>query len=188
MARPRCSLNDVLGETCRKQRRTSSPYCSLKCKNRFHYVKNKKKDEELKPKRPQDSTARGKYYNDFVKEYGEALVDKLYTHQQVADKIGVSRSLVTKMYIAYLEDKENFEAQKTWKTPLAAKKSLKDFKDFRDRYFRTETGEKYETADFHENWINHIVQAIEDGGQQMILSPPRHGKTDLLTHFAVWQI
>ena len=102
--------------------------------------------------------------------------------------MGVSRSLVTKMYIAYLEDKENFEAKKTWKTPVAAKKSLKDFKDFRDRYFRTETGEKYETADFHENWINHIVQAIEDGGQQMILSPPRHGKTDLLTHFAVWQI
>ena len=188
MPRPRCGLNDVSGETCRKQRRTNSPYCSQKCKSRVHYVKNKLKNQELKPKRPQDSMARGKYYDDFVKEFGESLVDKIYTHQQVADKMGVSRSLVTKMYIAYLEDKENFEAKKTWKTPVAAKKSLKDFKDFRDRYFRTETGDMYETAEFHENWINHIVQAIEDGGQQMILSPPRHGKTDLLTHFAVWQI
>ncbi len=92
----------------------------------------KKRMKNLNQKRPQDSTARGKYYDEFVKEYGEALVDKLYTHQQVADKIGVSRSLVTKMYIAYLEDKENFEAKKTWKTPKAAEKSLKDFKDFRD--------------------------------------------------------
>ena len=188
MPRPRCGLNDVTGETCRKQRRNNSPYCSQKCKNRVHYVKNKLKNQELKPKRPQDSTARGKYYDDFVKEFGESLVDKIYTHQQVADKMGVSRSLVTKMYIAYLEDKENFEAKKTWKTPKAATKSLKDFKDFRDRYFETETGDKYETAEFHENWINQIVKTIEEGGQQMILSPPRHGKTDLLTHFAVWQI
>ena len=72
---------------------------------RVHYVKNKLKKLELKPNRPQDSMARGKYYDDFVKEFGESLVDKIYTHQQVADKMGVSRSLVTKMYISYLEDK-----------------------------------------------------------------------------------
>ena len=92
------------------------------------------------------------------------------------------------MYAAYKEDKENFEAQKDWKMSEAAKQSLKDFKEFRDRYFKTETGDLYETADFHEKWINSIVDAIENGKQQMILSPPRHGKTDLLTHFAVWQI
>ena len=71
MPRPRCGLNDVSGETCRKQRRTNSPYCSQKCKSRVHYVKTKLKNQELKPKRPQDSMARGKYYDDFVKEFGE---------------------------------------------------------------------------------------------------------------------
>ena len=29
---------------------------------------------------------------------------------------------------------------------------------------------------------------IENGGNLMILSPPRHGKTELLIHFAIWQI
>jgi len=100
----------------------------------------------------------------------------------------ISRSVVTKMYAAYLEDKNNFEAQQDWEIAEETKKSLQDFKDFRDRYFKTETGDLYETAEFHENWINNIVDAIENGKQQMILSPPRHGKTDLLTHFAVWQI
>ena len=66
--------------------------------------------------------------------------------------------------------------------------SLDKFEDFRNRYFQTETGDQYETADFHKKWIASILQAIDEGGEQMILSPPRHGKTDLLTHFAVWQI
>ena len=92
------------------------------------------------------------------------------------------------MLAAYVEDKENYESQKDWEIAEDTVKSLQDFKDFRDRYFKTETGELYETAEFHENWINNIVDAIENGKQQMILSPPRHGKTDLLTHFAVWQI
>ena len=188
MARPKCKLSSLTGESCLKQSRQNSPYCSQQCKNRYYYSKNKKKKQELKPVVKEHSTARGKYYQEFVEDYGKSIEEKKYTHQQVADKLGVSRELVTKMNVAYQEDKENFELQKDWKTPAAAKKSLKDFKKFRDRYFVTETGDKYETAEFHENWINQIVQAIEDGGQQMILSPPRHGKTDLLTHFAVWQI
>ena len=32
------------------------------------------------------------------------------------------------------------------------------------------------------------MQDIENGGNLMILSPPRHGKTELLIHFAIWQI
>ena len=109
-------------------------------------------------------------------------------HLQVADLLEIDRSQITRMYAAYLEDKENFEAQQDWSISEDTVESLKDFKEFRDRYFKTETGDLYETAEFHENWINNIVDAIENGKQQMILSPPRHGKTDLLTHFAVWQI
>ncbi len=116
------------------------------------------------------------------------LEDNRLTHQQVAYALKVSRSVVTKMYAAYLEDKKNYEAQSDWKIAQATVKSLEDFKKFRDKYFKTETGELYETADFHEKWINSIVDAIKHGKQQMILSPPRHGKTDLLIHFAVWQI
>jgi hypothetical protein len=100
----------------------------------------------------------------------------------------IARSVVTKMYTAYQQDKQVVEAREDWEVSSETIKSLEDFKDFRDRYFKTETGDLYETAEFHEGWINDIVHAIDTGGQQMILSPPRHGKTDLLTHFAVWQI
>src|SRR5210317_207754 len=186
MPRPIRKLNDVIGETCRKQSRNASPYCSQKCKNRFFYLKNKKDKAPVRPK--ETATARGQHYEQFVKEYAVALENKKYTHQQVADKLGIGRSVVTKMYTAYQEDKQIVAAREDWEVSQETIKSLEDFKDFRNRYFKTETGELYETADFHEGWINSIMDAIKNGGQQMILSPPRHGKTDLLTHFAVWQI
>ena len=44
-----------------------------------------------------------------------------------------------------------------------------------------------ESVDYPE-FAQAIGEAIEKGEQQMILSPPRHGKTDLLIHFAVWII
>ena len=186
MPRPICKLNDVIGEQCRKQSRNASPYCSQKCKNRFFYLKNKKNKPPVRPK--ETAAARGQHYEEFVKEYAVALEEKKFTHQQVADKMDIARSVVTKMYTAYQQDKQLVEAREDWEVSSETIKSLEDFKDFRDRYFKTETGDLYETAEFHEGWINDIVHAIDTGGQQMILSPPRHGKTDLLTHFAVWQI
>ena len=186
MPRPRCKLNDAVGETCRKQRTNKSPYCSTKCRDRFNYLKKQNKKEV--PETKQGTTARGPRYEEFCREYASKLESKKNTQQQIADLMGVNRTTVTKMYKAYLEDKANVEAQKDWEISEDTVKSLQDFKNFRDRYFKTETGELYETAEFHENWINNIVDAIENGKQQMILSPPRHGKTDLLTHFAVWQI
>jgi hypothetical protein len=188
MPRPRCKLNDVIGETCRKQSRTNSPYCSASCKNRFHYINKKNKKKHTVPTVVNNSTSRGPRYQEFCADWAVKIENKEYTHQEVADLMEIDRTVVTKMFQAYQEDKAVYEAQQDWKIAEETKKSLQDFKDFRDRYFKTETGDLYETADFHENWINNIVDAIEHGKQQMILSPPRHGKTDLLTHFAVWQI
>ena len=70
----------------------------------------------------------------------------------------------------------------------AAIESLESFKDFETDTFLTEKGVPFETAPFHEKWINALNKAIDEGGQQMILSPPRHGKTELLIHFAIWRI
>ena len=51
------------------------------------------------------------------------------------------------------------------------KKSLQSFEDFRDRYFlKQKLDNLYETANFHKNWIKNILNAIDKGGQQMILS------------------
>ena len=174
---------------CRKKFKPSGRklYCSTPCKRKAEY-KRSKKEIILTEEKIITTTSRGNDYPEFVQKYAAKLELKKVTHQQVADAMNISRSVVTKMLAAYLEDKQNFELQKDWKMSEAAQQSLKDFKEFRDRYFKTETGDLYETADFHEKWINSIVDAIENGKQQMILSPPRHGKTDLLTHFAVWQI
>ena len=161
-------------------------YCTVQCSRKAQHkrVKAKKAREYT----TQMTVIRGEHYEDYVRDYAEAVEKKLITKTEVAEFLGVSKPNVTKMHEAYLVDKDNLIKQKTWKTPKEALVALEKFEDFRDRYFQTETGDPYETADFHQNWIQSILQAIDEGGEQMILSPPRHGKTDLLTHFAVWQI
>ena len=76
MARPRCKINELVGESCRRQRRERSPYCTDKCKKRYHYIKNKKK------KKPEpsgkSSTNRGQHYKDFVTLYAQKIEDKVF--------------------------------------------------------------------------------------------------------------
>jgi hypothetical protein len=161
-------------------------YCTVQCSRKAQHKRVKaKKQKEFTS---QMTATRGEHYEDYVRDYAQAVEKKLIQKQDVAALLGVHKSLITKMHEAYLLDKENLEKQKSWATPKEALVALEKFEDFRDRYFQTETGDIYETADFHKKWIASILQAIDEGGEQMILSPPRHGKTDLLTHFAVWQI
>ncbi|TNF82091.1 MAG: hypothetical protein EP299_01855, partial [Acidobacteria bacterium] len=61
------------------------------------------------------------------------------------------------------------------------------FTAFRTRFFHTQTG-LYYTEDFHKEWIRAVLKAMVLGGRQLILSPPRHGKSELLVHFCVWLI
>ena len=142
----------------------------------------------VEAKRQTTETKFSKVNEDYVKQFAEAVEKKLIQKQEVAKLLGISNPMVTKMHEAYLIDKSNLKAAANWETPKEAVETLQKFEDFRDRYFQTETGEIYETADFHQRWIQSILDAIDTGGEQMILSPPRHGKTDLLTHFAIWQI
>jgi len=161
-------------------------YCTVQCSRKAQHKRVKaKKSHQFTT---QMTVSRGEHYEEYVRNYGEAVEKKLILKKDVAEIFGIDKSLITKMHEAYLIDRENLKKQKTWKTPQEAIIALEKFEDFRDRYFQTETGDPYETADFHKNWITSILQAIDEGGEQMILSPPRHGKTDLLTHFAVWQI
>jgi hypothetical protein len=132
---------------------------------------------------------RGKVYTDIVDSgLAEEILKGKNTVSDVAKILETSVAAVSMAYNAYIEDKENELAQDNWAIPQVAEKSLQDFRNFRDRYFQTEKGEPYETPEFHIKWINSILDAIEHGEQQMILSPPRHGKTDLLIHFCVWMI
>lgn len=41
---------------------------------------------------------------------------------------------------------------------------------------------------FHRQWITEILFAYATGGYLQIMSPPRHGKTELLRNFCVWLV
>ena len=174
-------------------------YCSTRCYNRISQQKKRAKakgiewtqedDQLVIPSKKNVQKRRGKVYKDIVESgLGEEILKGKNTMSDVAKILKTSVAAVSMAYNAYIEDLENDEAKDGWELPQVAEKSLEDFRKFRDRYFQTEKGEPYETPDFHIKWINSILEAIKHGEQQMILSPPRHGKTDLLIHFAVWII
>ena len=56
------------------------------------------------------------------------------------------------------------------------------------RYYFTLEGNRPIVADFHLVWIRAIIIAYATGAKQLILSPPRHGKSEMLVRFAVWLI
>ena len=175
-----------------------SKFCSDRCSNRIKMQKKRAKDKGIEWKQEDKKLSipsknvesrRGKVYNDIVESgLAEEILKEKNTLTDVAKILGTTVAAVSMAYNAYIEDLETKAAQDKWELPQVAEKSLESFSKFRNRYFQTETGEPYETPEFHIKWINSILDAIENGDQQMILSPPRHGKTDLLIHFAVWLI
>ncbi len=62
------------------------------------------------------------------------------------------------------------------------------FEQFRSLCFRDERGQPYMTPRVHKRWIRRILRAMLFGRRQLILSPPRHGKTQMLIHFVIWLI
>lgn len=62
------------------------------------------------------------------------------------------------------------------------------FVAWRDEFFRLNTNRPYATKEVHKRWIKATLRTIYTGGRQLVLSPPRHGKTELLIHFCEWLI
>ena len=172
-------------------------YCSTRCYKRESqriYRAKKKGEEYVSPvkelNQPKSATIRrGSLYRKFVDEsYALDVVDGNITSKEASEALGCSTAQISRMLAAYREDLQTQVVSENWEVSDDARQALKDFKDFRDRYFLTELGVPFETADFHHEWITSINKALLNGGQQMILSPPRHGKTELLIHFVIWLI
>ena len=136
-------------------------YCTVQCSRKAQHKRSKaKKKKEFTS---QMTASRGEYYQDYIENFAAEVEENLINKKDVAEIYGVNKSLITKMHEAYLIDKDNLEKKKDWTTPKDAIKSLDKFEDFRNRYFQTETGEQYETADFHKRWIESILKAIDEG-------------------------
>lgn len=110
------------------------------------------------------------------------------TQHECAGLIGSRQSSVHRWFKAWQQDRKLADEQSRWERSAEAQASIADFEGFRERYFTDEWGQPYVTAPFHRRWIESILEAMEVGGRVQILSPPRHGKTQLLIHFCVWLI
>ena len=188
-----------IAEGCRKRLTGKKrKFCSPKCQKRqFARDSRHNKKANVKPiniERKSDegdyaSVRRGQHYRAFV---SEGIADQVATGDMTvanaASLLGCTSATVSRMLAAYKIDSRNAIAAEDWELSEDAKESLENFATFRKKYFRTELGKEYDTAPFHTNWINNIIDSIENGKELLILSPPRHGKTELLIHFAVYQI
>jgi len=172
-------------------------YCSDTCMWREQKRKARYKEQgrEYEPevkeanKGKVTQVRRGALYDKFVNQgYALDLIQGRMDRQEIAKELGCTPAHISRLLGAFQEDYEKDKQAENWEVSDDAKQSLEDFQNFRDRYFLTEQGIPFETANFHHRWIKSINKALLNGGQQMILSPPRHGKTELLIHFVIWLI
>ena len=132
---------------------------------------------------------RGDYYAIMKKKnFFDDILQGNKTKKEVANILSCSPSTVSRAVAAYLEDVEKEAAIERRGDPFELQADVDSFVEFRDEYFLTEQGKNYETPDFQKKWIGAILDSIQHGKRLMVLSPPRHGKTDLLTHFCVYMI
>ena len=62
------------------------------------------------------------------------------------------------------------------------------FLSFEHAYFRLPKNQHFIRKAFHINWVTEVLFAYATGGYLQIMSPPRHGKSQLMVHFSVWLI
>lgn len=140
------------------------------------------------------SARRGPRFEEFIAEgWADDIASSRFTIAEVADETGYRPSDISRWMAAYVEDKAAAARRASRKPPKGAQEALDDFVAFRDRYFRyvnqdTGAAEPYVNKPFHLKWIAALVDASDNARRQCILSPPRHGKTDLLEHFVIWLI
>lgn len=141
----------------------------------------------------------------------EALQLGRMTLAQVGRIHGVNRSQVKRAYDEYVSKRVLDAASVSWLrdpktdwhlavdldrpdlTDLVgceewATEAMVRFMSFEAEYFALPGGDPWLREDFHKEWIKAVLYAIATGGYLQILSPPRHGKSELLIHFAVWLI
>ena len=129
------------------------------------------------------------------------LLDQGLTQKEIAEETGQTESHVSRQVKKLLEWRGQSEAAKVWTEPARnfpvvlwdldethVDALVKDFMWVRDTFFQTERGRKWLTPPFQQKWVRAVISNLVRGGRLIILSPPRHGKTELLIHTVVWLI
>lgn len=140
--------------------------------------------------------SRGGIYDDMEKSgYMHRLREKDITQTRVAQILGCTQGMVSKAYRTWLADmgaKAEGATTRAVPAPELCPENLEALADhfahFRVTYFRTPDNLPYLFPDHQRRWLIEILSALIRGHKTEILSPPRHGKTELLAHLCVWLI
>ena len=181
-------------------------YCSASCRNRYNVRKHRLKKQGLWDEEMNDDTKvesgtdsrRGAVY-DQIKSQGwdKLLLNKNITQNDVASYLGCTQTAVARAVKALQEDLE-MKRQHGRKNRNVKEcpelrwdnidELVEHFVWFRGQYFQTPFGEQYETPPHQLRWLRALLETLVTGGKLLILSPPRHGKTELLAHINTWLI
>lgn len=144
------------------------------------------------------------------------LRDGAVQHTYVAEVLSVTPAAVSRAWSAIVLDGMIEEKRKDWVPSWSVRAMLPTWKlervremgpdgegseeferlvdelvgayaTFSRKFFRLE-GKRPLIEEFHLRWIRSIIVAYAVGGKQLILSPPRHGKSEMLIRFVVWLI
>lgn len=154
---------------------------------------NQERKSKAESKDGRASARRGTGYDEFLSGRWPARIESgELTVGEVAEVIGTTHANVSRWMAAYGEDEKIAAARRGWRRAPETEALLEPtptaFAEFRRQTFTDEWGQPYQTPPFQLVWIAAVLKAIAKGGRLVILSPPRHGKTQLLIHFCVWLI
>ena len=82
-----------------------------------------------------------------------------------------------------MPDSYNVEEALEWAIEMVDR-----FLAFEARFFRLPDGSLWIREEFHKRWLLEMMLSYATGGYLQILAPPRHGKSEVFTHFGVWVI
>lgn len=124
------------------------------------------------------------------------------SQDDVAAEFDTSRANVSR-WIAWMRDEMVTRAARAgWTAPTLIRLPSPDdpdydakldeiverFARFRGDFFQDEKGDPYQFPDHQRRWTRVFFHALATGGKQLVLSPPRHGKTALVAHICVFLI
>lgn len=189
-------------------------FCSARCKNRTQWRKThgaKTPVERFDGNYSDEKVRRGDIYQVLLDHpITQDIIAGEVTMGYAADQLGYSRTAVTRAIAAIVADMREDNATGSLSPqerleylgpelidlPEAGTDEYEAFLDlmvaafiaFRTEFFEAKRGVPFVNLPYHIKWIRATIHAILQGSQQQILSPPRHGKSELMVHFCVWLI
>jgi len=203
---------------CRKRMRSQKKNVKRAAQERAKTAHRRAVEASMAAPVAGEATRRGSTYRSIVArpDWVELLLAGGMTHAYVAEQVGCSQAAVSRSVQALIEDQALSEAKALWERSRFTKAMLpveklmrvrelgpkgegtdefeclidelvRSYSVFSRRVFLLE-GRRPLIEDFHLRWIRSMIVAYAVGGKQLILSPPRHGKSEMLIRFVVWMI